>query len=120
MKKDKSTAFFCQNCGNEFSKWMGQCPACGEWNSLVEETLKTVSKTSQVKRGRSTPAETVKISDVNADEGERISTGMEELDRVLGGGVVRNSLVLVGGDPGIGKSTILLQVMGKLRSPPDR
>ena len=114
MKKDKSTAFFCQNCGNEFSKWMGQCPACGEWNSLVEETLKTVSKTSQVKRGRSTPAETVKISDVNADEGERISTGMEELDRVLGGGVVRNSLVLVGGDPGIGKSTILLQVMGKL------
>lgn len=110
MAKEK-TIFFCQSCGNEYSKWMGQCPACKEWNSLVEETKK-VTRPGKTK-GLSAP-EPVKISQVVSGETQRITTNMEELDRVLGGGIVPGSLCLIGGDPGIGKSTLLLQVCNQL------
>lgn len=107
MAKGKSSVFFCQNCGNESSKWMGQCPACKEWNTFVEET---VIKGSGGRTKNIITSEVTKISEIDTNGEERITTGIQELDRVLGGGIVQGSLVLVGGDPGIGKSTLLLQV----------
>ena len=107
------TVFFCQNCGNESSKWMGQCPACKEWNTMVEETVRPESKTGRggiSVQNRAERAEPQSLSDILMEEEERADTHMEELNRVLGGGLVRGSLTLVGGDPGIGKSTLLLQV----------
>ena len=118
MAKGKaSTIFFCQNCGYESSKWMGQCPGCREWNSFVEETVaKTphggVASSSAGRRG--TKNEPSVLSEIVIREEDKLSTGMEELDRVLGGGIVQGSLTLVGGDPGIGKSTLLLQVCRNL------
>lgn len=115
MPKGKTTVFFCQECGYESSKWMGQCPACKEWNTFVEETI---DKKSAAKGGRvaakTTEAKTVPLSQIEMTQDKRMSTDMKELDRVLGGGIVRGSLVLVGGDPGIGKSTLLLQVCRNL------
>lgn len=111
MAKAKKSVFFCQNCGHEERKWLGQCPMCKEWNTFVEEKV-TSAKTDDVKGRRS--AEPVSLKDVSAGEDERIRTGIEELDHVLGGGIVPGSMVLVGGDPGIGKSTLLLQVCRKL------
>ena len=111
MAKAKKSVFFCQNCGHEESKWLGQCPACKEWNTFVEEKVST-AKTAVVKTVRE--AEVVSLSEVSADDHTRILTGIQELDRVLGGGIVPGSLVLVGGDPGIGKSTLLLQVCQRL------
>lgn len=107
MAKSK-TVFFCQNCGNEFSKWVGQCPACKEWNTLVEEEKRVT--TGKIKGQTMSGREPVKISEVVSTEGERFLTGLPELDRVLGGGLVKGSMTLIGGDPGIGKSTLLLQV----------
>lgn len=112
MAKGKKSIFFCQNCGHEASKWLGQCPMCKEWNTFVEETV-TVTKSSSIKSSR-TNAEIVTLSKVSTDKEDRMQTGIRELDRVLGGGIVQGSLVLVGGDPGIGKSTLLLQVCQKL------
>ena len=113
MAKAKSNVFFCQECGYESSKWMGQCPGCRAWNSFVEETVvKTSGKTSS--RTLGTAAKPVTLEEIETSETERISSGMAELDGVLGGGIVPGSLVLVGGDPGIGKSTILLQVCKNL------
>ena len=111
MAKGKSTVFFCQNCGNEYSKWMGQCPACKEWNTLVEEIVDKKSSVSMKQIKNVTPS---KLKDVVSSDEKRIKTHIEELDRVLGGGIVQGSLVLVGGDPGIGKSTLLLQVCREL------
>lgn len=111
MAKAKKSVFFCQNCGHEESKWLGQCPACKEWNTFVEEKVST-AKTAVVKTARE--AEVVSLSEVSADDHTRILTGIQELDRVLGGGIVPGSLVLVGGDPGIGKSTLLFQVCQRL------
>lgn len=112
----KGTVFFCQNCGYESAKWMGQCPGCREWNTMVEEVV--VTKSGRQAKGRTNmPLKShspVKLSEVETADRERIHTGMEELDRVLGGGIVTGSLVLVGGDPGIGKSTILLQMCKNL------
>ena len=113
MAKAKTTVFFCQNCGYESAKWMGQCPACKEWNSFVEEPVQKNAAggkagSTSVKRERR--AEPVRLSGIQSQQNQRISTTMKELDRVLGGGIVPGSLVLVGGDPGIGKSTLLLQV----------
>ena len=102
------TVFFCQSCGNEFTKWTGQCPACKEWNTLVEEEKRVT--TGKVRSADSVRREPVKISEVVSSEGERFLTGIPELDRVLGGGLVKGSMTLIGGDPGIGKSTLLLQV----------
>lgn len=111
MAKGKTTVFYCQNCGYESSKWAGQCPSCREWNTFVEEKVASVKQSSarQLKE-----AEVVALSGVSTDEKDRIRTGIDELDRVLGGGIVPGSLVLVGGDPGIGKSTLLLQVCQRL------
>lgn len=112
MAKAKKSIFFCQNCGHEESKWLGQCPVCRQWNTFVEEKV-TVAKTGgQTKSLKE--AEVVALSSVQTDREERVCTGIGELDRVLGGGIVPGSLVLVGGDPGIGKSTLLLQVCQRL------
>lgn len=107
MAKGKSTVFFCQNCGNESSKWMGQCPACHEWNTFVEEAL---DKKEIKSRKAISDVKVSSLNEVTETDATRTKTGMEELDRVLGGGLVKGSLILVGGDPGIGKSTLLLQV----------
>lgn len=113
MAKSKHTVFFCQQCGYESPKWMGQCPGCREWNSFVEEPVlpKSTLKGSAVGGRAAVP---VALSEVEMKNSRRVPTGMQELDRVLGGGIVPGSLVLVGGDPGIGKSTILLQVCRNL------
>lgn len=112
MKSKTATVFYCQSCGYESSKWMGQCPACRQWNTFVEEVIKTASKAAggsqrKVSREKGEPSS---LSAIDSGEEERICTHIRELDRVLGGGIVPGSLVLVGGDPGIGKSTLLLQV----------
>ena len=111
VAKSKKSLFFCQNCGHEESKWLGQCPMCREWNTFVEEKVASV-KSSTAKSVKE--SEVVSLSAVSTDQDERVRTGIEELDRVLGGGIVPGSLVLVGGDPGIGKSTLLLQMCQKL------
>ena len=139
MAKAKATVFFCQNCGYESAKWMGQCPACREWNTFVEEptaassSSKSGSKPTagvvqwgslgldakdgtagpgKVGKGRSKKA--LPLKDIDVSDADRMSTGIAEMDRVLGGGIVQGSLILVGGDPGIGKSTLLLQVCRNL------
>lgn len=116
MAKQK-TKFMCQECGYESAKWMGKCPGCGEWNKMVEE----IERTGQTRRGafafsdqdkalsKATP-----ITSIVTENEPRVKTDLNELNRVLGGGVVRGSLVLIGGDPGIGKSTLLLQVSSQL------
>lgn len=111
MAKAKKSVYFCQNCGHEESKWLGQCPMCKEWNTFAEE--KVVSIKGQKSSGGK-QVQAVTLSSVTTDEDERMKTELVELDRVLGGGIVPGSLVLVGGDPGIGKSTLLLQVCQKL------
>ena len=104
------TVFFCTNCGNETPQWMGKCPSCGMWNTLTEHIEK---ETPSVRAAASRPAAArvpKRLSEVECGKEQRFSTGMAELDRVLGGGAVKGSLVLVGGAPGIGKSTLLLQI----------
>lgn len=113
MAKARTSSFFCQECGYESAKWMGQCPGCKAWNSFVEEPVVKVSgKTARALQTEGTKP--VTLEEIETTQTERISSGMVELDRVLGGGIVPGSLVLVGGDPGIGKSTILLQVCKNL------
>ena len=114
MAKGKKTVYFCQNCGHEETKWLGQCPACKEWNTFVEEKVLASSISAQAGAKTVRDINVVSLSEVSVDDHTRIETGMQELDRVLGGGIVPGSLVLVGGDPGIGKSTLLLQVCQKL------
>ena len=112
MAKAKiTTVFYCQNCGYESSKWMGQCPGCREWNTFVEEKIntKTTVSSSLSRTGREVE-KPLMLSEIALNDEERMSTHMDELNRVLGGGIVPGSLILVGGDPGIGKSTLLLQV----------
>lgn len=111
MAKGKTaTVYFCQECGNESTKWMGQCPACKAWNSLVEETISLTVKNKNAGMKAKGEVRLSSLSEIDMTEEEKIKTHIEELDRVLGGGVVPGSLTLVGGDPGIGKSTLLLQV----------
>ncbi|WP_019228311.1 DNA repair protein RadA [Sedimentibacter sp. B4] len=102
------TKFVCQECGYETAKWFGKCPSCGEWNTLVEEIESKASDTKS-QRGIS-KGKIEKIQNITSSKKDRISSGSKEMDRVLGGGIIKSSLVLVGGDPGIGKSTLLLQV----------
>ena len=111
MLKNKKTVYFCQECGYESAKWMGQCPGCKSWNTFVEETVSTKkSSSSGITKSSEKRQEPVILKDISLSEDERQTTKIGELDRVLGGGIVPGSLVLVGGDPGIGKSTLLLQV----------
>ena len=115
MAKGKKTVFFCQECGYESPKWMGQCPACRQWNTFVEETVSPgAGKTVGAGMCQIKHTEPMALSQVKITEEERIHTGISELDRVLGGGIVSGSMTLVGGDPGIGKSTLLLQVCRNL------
>src|SRR4029077_6729123 len=118
--KSAKTSFFCTACGNEQPRWFGHCPVCGEWNTASEApsggAKAASSATKAGVRGRWVPAGAarregaVALADGSLESTERTSTGMRELDRVLGGGIVPGSLLLVGGDPGIGKSTLLLQL----------
>ena len=119
MARAKDTSFFCKECGYESARWQGQCPACHAWNTFVEapsSSTKTVKTrgVSGVSLANMLDAKPVVLSEVKAAEDKRISTGIGEFDRVLGGGIVNGSLTLVGGDPGIGKSTLLTQVCKRL------
>lgn len=107
------TVYFCTECGNETPKWVGKCPACGAWNSLVEQVLERSNK-SGTGNSLAKSVKPVSITDIEESEEIRFFTGMRELDRVLGGGAVKGSLVLVGGAPGIGKSTLMLQICQQL------
>lgn len=104
----EKTVFYCTSCGNETMKWQGRCPACGQWNTIVEH--KPVAKTKGTSRSITSRREARQLQELDTTDEVRFSTGSRELDRVLGGGAVRGSLVLVGGAPGIGKSTLLLQL----------
>ncbi|MCK5441019.1 MAG: AAA family ATPase, partial [Maribacter sp.] len=115
MAKTK-TSFFCQNCGTQYAKWVGQCSACKAWNTVVEEVIQ-----KEEKKGWKTPSNTLKkiakplrVNEISTDKELRLSTYDLEFNRVLGGGLVPGSLVLLGGEPGVGKSTLLLQIALKL------
>ena len=113
MAKIKSV-YICSECGYESPKWFGKCPGCGEWNTMNEEiksSPKTVTSTKTISSKYSTPKT---INEISTNDEERFDTGFAELNRVLGGGIVKGSLILLGGDPGIGKSTILMQICQKL------
>ncbi len=110
MAKTKTT-FFCQNCGSQYAKWVGKCTSCGQWNTIVEEVIQKEEKrawkqTSMVK----TTSKALKIEDIEFNEADRVVTASKELNRVLGGGILKGSMILLGGEPGIGKSTLSLQV----------
>ena len=111
MATKAKTVWFCSNCGNEYSKWMGKCPACGEWNTMVEKEVVTgkrpLSATVSVPGAGRKP---MPLKDVSTTAEDRVSLGNPEVDRLLGGGIVKGSLVLMGGEPGIGKSTLSLQI----------
>ncbi len=111
MAKTK-TSFFCQNCGTQYAKWMGQCTSCKEWNTIIEEVIQKEEKrnwkqTSAPKKAN----KALNIAEISINEEDRIPTQNTELDRVLGGGLVKGSMLLLGGEPGIGKSTLLLIIV---------
>ena len=110
----QTSVFFCQECGYESSKWLGQCPGCKAWNTFAEEAVSTVKASKTGDKKQEKRQEPVILKNISLSEEERQTTNIKELDRVLGGGIVPGSLVLVGGDPGIGKSTLLLQVCRNL------
>jgi DNA repair protein RadA/Sms len=113
-----NSIFVCQQCGNEYSKWLGKCTACNAWNSLVETTTVTGKGKKSKSSGRSSRVvenQTQKLTDIKASEMKRIATGISELDRALGGGLVSGQVVLIAGEPGIGKSTLLLQLADNLK-----
>ena len=116
MAKAKNITFFCKECGYESSKWMGQCPSCQEWNTMVEAPVKGSAQTGSHNVGITgiSGNAPIRFSQIDSNSEDRYTTGFGELDRVLGGGIVAGSMVLVGGDPGIGKSTILLQVCANI------
>ena len=118
-KQQNKTTFFCKNCGNESPKWLGKCPACGEWNTYIEEPKAPKSAPARyvgAVDGDRKAAEPVKISEIRAEDQPRINLPSNELNRVLGGGLVPGSIVLLGGEPGIGKSTLVLQNVLRIRS----
>ncbi len=118
MAKQLKSTFFCKNCGAESSKWVGRCPSCGEWNTYVEEIVKPKGKTSLL-QGTTNEGKVltpIKISQIKAEEYPRIKLPSNELNRVLGGGLVPGSIILLGGEPGIGKSTLILQNVLRIRS----
>lgn len=109
------TAFFCQNCGAQSPKWIGKCPSCQQWNTYVEEIVEKSSSSLSRKAAPRQGASPVKVQEIALKEEMRTSSGSEELDRVLGGGIVSGAIILIGGEPGIGKSTLLLQVALKMQ-----
>jgi DNA repair protein RadA/Sms len=114
--KKPETIFACQNCGHQSRKWLGKCPECGEWNSLVEERERTAKKGTTRSGFKLRDVTAIAYSEIESQDETRISSGVTEFDRVLGGGLVPGTLVLIGGDPGIGKSTLMLQVADRLSS----
>lgn len=111
MKKGTKTVYTCQSCGYETPKWMGKCPDCGEWQTFVEEAKSTKQNRRMMPTGTAINVEPVPVDAIESDAEKRILTGISELDRVLGGGLVPGTLILIGGDPGIGKSTLMLQAL---------
>ena len=107
-------AFFCRNCGFEAPKWLGRCPSCGEWNTFTEEVIARESGGGPATVANLPKARPQRIADIHESEHRRIDLGNREVNRVLGGGLVPGSLVLLGGEPGIGKSTLLLQMCRNL------
>ncbi|RZT92295.1 DNA replication and repair protein RadA [Ancylomarina subtilis] len=116
MPPKTKTAFFCQNCGVESPKWVGKCPSCGEWNTFVEEVIVKTNNKQTVGSNGQKPNKPQKISDIETSEEKRYNTQNNELNRVLGGGLVPGSMVLIGGEPGIGKSTLALQIALNLKN----
>jgi DNA repair protein RadA/Sms len=114
-RKDRKTVFRCSNCSHEEPKWLGRCPECGEWNTLIE-TASLSEQTSGFSAKNNKPAQSLPLSVVDPSEGVRVSSGVTEFDRVLGGGVMKRSTVLLGGEPGIGKSTLLLQMAASAKT----
>jgi DNA repair protein RadA/Sms len=112
MKKE--TVFVCQSCGHKSGKWLGKCPECGEWNSLVEERSQTTRRSGTRNGFKLRDVSAIPYIEIESQDDVRVTSGVTEFDRVLGGGIVPGTLVLIGGDPGIGKSTLLLQVADKL------
>lgn len=115
MAKEKSI-FFCSNCGNESPKWLGKCPACGEWNTYTEERVKVSKNARSLLPQSKLESHPLKLSEIKQESLERLSMPSGELNRVLGGGLVPGSIILIGGEPGIGKSTLVLQNMIRIRS----
>lgn len=115
MAKTK-TVYFCSNCGNESPKWLGKCPNCGEWNTYVEEKVQASAGKGALLSHTATDSVPVKLAEINQEKEERIQMPSGELNRVLGGGLVAGSIILIGGEPGIGKSTLVLQNMLRIRS----
>ena len=115
MAKTK-TVYFCSNCGNESPKWLGKCPNCGEWNTYVEEKVQAPARKGTLLSHTATDSVPVKLAEINQEKEERIQMPSGELNRVLGGGLVAGSIILIGGEPGIGKSTLVLQNMLRIRS----
>jgi DNA repair protein RadA/Sms len=109
MKTKTKTVYVCQSCGAQSPRWMGKCPDCGQWNTLVEERVEKPKDIGSAKRGHG--AEPLALNEITIGDEDRFVTGIGELDRVLGGGIVAGSVVLIGGDPGIGKSTLVLQML---------
>lgn len=117
MAKTKvKTAYFCQNCGTQHPKWQGQCSACKEWNTIVEEVVQKEEVKLWSKKGADSKVKALKVADISLTNESRIKTGNTELDRVLGGGIVPGAVVLLGGEPGIGKSTLMLQLALALKN----
>ena len=115
MAQKSKSVYVCSECGYETSKWLGKCPECGEWSTLQEEVREAVTASKKnILSGGVRSVTSFSLSDIKPDNELRYKTGMKELDRVLGGGIVKGSLVLLSGDPGIGKSTILLQICQQL------
>lgn len=115
MAKKAKTVFMCTECGNEYTAWQGQCSYCGAWNTIVEHKVAPIEEAAADNRRRiGTEGGPIKLGEVGTHDYTRISTGISELDRVLGGGIVPGSLTLISGEPGIGKSTIIAQTAGRI------
>ncbi|HYY97344.1 MAG TPA: ATPase domain-containing protein, partial [Pyrinomonadaceae bacterium] len=124
MAKASATVYVCQNCGRQSPKWLGKCPDCGEWNSMAEERARPAASAAKgmAARGgfRLREVKPVRFGEIESQDDSRVPSGIDEFDRVLGGGIVPGSLILIGGDPGIGKSTLLLQVADRLSAQQQR
>ena len=114
MAQKTKTMFICNECGYETVKWMGKCPTCGSWDSFEEQLISTAKETATVKAGTKI-ASGMKLSAIDPKDEHRFVTNISELDRVLGGGIVKGSVVRLSGDPGIGKSTILMQICNTIK-----
>lgn len=114
MAKQPASIFVCQNCGNQSRKWLGQCPECGEWNTFVEERFRAATASAGASFTGFRETKPISFSDIESQADSRTSSGIDELDRVLGGGIVAGSIVLIGGAPGIGKSTVAIQMADRL------